>query len=326
MLREFSQASYEIKHFSGFLDGLFPGPWKQCVTALTHISSGQQPHPHHAPLLLPLPLTQYSKENPPLKNKLCGKPTTLSPFLGGTYKSLERAVKRQKHSPGLPWSINAQSMSSFLCLTFSFSLLHEKTSRDRKFFFMLQRGFWGSWLVWGSTEVKHKHVSPENLPCSIHPKQKEFYLWIPFLNQLRVMLAHGSLHGTCLSLAACLCLHITLQSCWWQRCPMYPSTVLCKHLLTFCPETFRTRSPYHDPPFPEHLKGRSALDFTQLYELWPALFVWLFCAVAANSWTPALWYIHSVLWYIHSVLQTHLTSMSNVTKSSLQLNIFLTTC
>lgn len=223
MLGELSQASYEMKHFFGFLDGLFPTPWKQCVTALTHISSGQQSHPEHAPLLLPLPLMQYSEENPPLKSKPCGKPTMWSPFLAGTYKSLEVSSKKTETQPRITTKHKCPKHALFpLPHLFFYSLLHEKTKSDRKFFFILQREFWGSWLVWGSTEVKHKHVSPENLPCSIHPKQREFYSWIPLLNQLRVMLAHGSLHDRCLSLAACQCMHITLQSCWWQRCTIYP--------------------------------------------------------------------------------------------------------
>lgn len=205
-----------------WLSWWFPIPWKECVTASTCISSGQQSHPDHAPLLLPLPLMQYPKENPPLKSKLCGKPTMLSPFLAGTYKSLEESSKTETQPRITMKHKCPKHVLLPLPHLFFYFLLHKKRRSDRKFFSILQRRSWGSWLVWSSTEVKHKHVSPENLPCSIHPKQKEFCSWIPLLSQLRVMLAHGSLHEKCLSLAACQCLHITLQSCWWQRCPIYP--------------------------------------------------------------------------------------------------------
>lgn len=122
-----------------------PIPWKQRVAALTHIPSGQQSHPDHTPLLLPMPLTQYTKENPPLKSNLWGKPTMLSPFLAGTNKNLEVSSKKTETQPRITTKYKCPKHVLFPLLhLFFYSLLHEKTSSNRKFFSILQRGFWGS--------------------------------------------------------------------------------------------------------------------------------------------------------------------------------------
>lgn len=104
-----------------------------------------------------------------------------------------------------------------------FSSLHEKTSSDKKALF--QRGFPGSWLVWSSAEVKHKHVSPENPPCSMHftVTKEEEIISIDSSSPppQREMVAHSYPCNTHLSSGPCPCLHITPQPCRWQRHPTY---------------------------------------------------------------------------------------------------------
>lgn len=158
-----------------------------------------------------------SKANLPLKSRLCGKTTTLPPFLAGTYKRLETSTKKAETQLSVTMKDRCQKHVLFPLPHLSFPCCMRKQAVIRKHFFRKDSQAFG-WF-----EVKHKHMSPGN-PCSMHftvIKEEEIISMDSFSPPARrEMLAHGSPHDTRLSSAPCLCLHITPQPCWWWRQPM----------------------------------------------------------------------------------------------------------